>query len=86
MGSRKASRYGEAVAKQTGKRLAESGITVVRGLAIGIDTAVHFGALDSSGKTIAVLGCGIDQCYPAKNRKLTDLVLLARRESMCLTE
>ena len=83
VGSRKASKYGEIVAKQIGKRLAESGITVVSGLAMGIDTAAHFGALDSCGKTIAVLGCGIDRYYPAQNRRLMDRI---KAEGLVISE
>ncbi len=73
VGARKASGYGTWVADTIGKRLAESGVTVVSGMAAGIDTAAHTGALKiPNGKTVAVLGCGIDVCFPAANRKLRD--------------
>jgi len=70
VGSRKPSPYGSAVAERLGADLASRGAVVVSGMARGVDTCAHRGALDGGGKTIAVLGCGIDQCYPSENRKL----------------
>ena len=70
VGSRKCTQYGRTVAKAIGKRAAENGVTVVSGLARGIDTAGHLGALEAGGKTIAVLGGGTDHFYPPENRKL----------------
>lgn len=70
VGSRKTTEYGKWGAFTLGRRLSEHGVVVVSGLASGIDTCSHAGALKSRGNTIAVLGCGIDQCYPAANRKL----------------
>ena len=70
VGSRKCTLYGSTVARTLGKRLAENGVTVVSGMAAGIDTAAHQGALEGGGKTIAVLGNGLDICYPRKNQDL----------------
>lgn len=83
VGSRKASKYGESIAKKIGEKLCKSEITVVSGLAIGIDSAAHLGALDAGGKTIAVLGCGTDICYPAQNRRLMDRI---RKEGLVISE
>ena len=70
VGSRKATYYGKIVAEKLGKDLALTGLTIVSGMARGIDTAAHKGALSVSGRTIAVLGCGIDHIYPPENRRL----------------
>lgn len=70
VGSRRASSYGKLVAEELACDLSERGITVVSGLARGIDSAVHKGALEKEGGTIAVLGCGLDTVYPPENRKL----------------
>ena len=69
-GSRRASAAGLRGAELIGKRLAECGITVVSGLAEGVDAAAHRGALLGGGKTIAVLANGLDECYPAMNKEL----------------
>ena len=71
-GSRKASPEGLRASRILGKRLARCGITVVSGLAEGIDSEAHRGALLAGGNTIAVLANGLDQCYPPKNRRLQD--------------
>jgi DNA processing protein len=80
VGSRAASPYGLAVAERLARELAEQGITVVSGLAVGIDAAAHRGALDGRGRTIAVLGCGIDQVYPFRHRRLA--AEIARRGAL----
>lgn len=72
VGSRKFSDYGKWVAQNIGKKLSQNGVTVVSGMARGIDTFAHRGALMADGNTIAVLGCGIDKCFPAENYKIKD--------------
>jgi len=75
VGSRRGSSYGEQVAGDLGYGCARSGVTVVSGLAVGIDAAAHWGAIDAQGPTIAVLGCGVDFVYPKANRPLRDRIL-----------
>ncbi|PKP55145.1 DNA-protecting protein DprA, partial [Candidatus Atribacteria bacterium HGW-Atribacteria-1] len=70
VGSRKATYYGKMVAEKLGKDLALAGLTIISGMARGIDTAAHKGAISVNGRTIAVLGCGIDHIYPPENRRL----------------
>ncbi|NLY70311.1 MAG: DNA-protecting protein DprA [Clostridiales bacterium] len=70
VGARKATAYGKWAAYNIAKRAAEHGITIVSGLARGVDSYAHRGALDAGGNTIAVLGCGIDICYPKENQLL----------------
>jgi DNA processing protein len=70
VGSRNATSYGIVTTKRLSKHLAEKNVTIVSGMARGIDTAAHVGALLGKGKTIAVLGSGLDRIYPAENRKL----------------
>lgn len=72
VGSRKNSLYGKWAAENISGLLSENGVTVISGLAMGIDAIAHRSALDGDGGTIAVLGCGIDICYPAINRKLKE--------------
>lgn len=69
VGARRATSYGREVARELGRELAAAGMTVVSGLAFGIDACAHRGALDA-GRTIAVLGCGPDTPYPASHRSL----------------
>jgi len=75
VGSRRCTRYGAALARTMARSIADAGWTVVSGLARGIDTAGHLGALDGGGSTVAVLGCGIDVWYPASNRHLGEEIL-----------
>lgn len=70
VGSRAASSYGISTARRLAFKLAEKGYCIVSGMARGIDTAAHAGALDSTGKTIAVLGSGLKKIYPRENRGL----------------
>jgi DNA processing protein len=74
VGTRRASPYGREVAHTLSRDLATSGITVVSGLALGIDTVAHKSALASEGRTIAVLGSGVDQIYPPENRGLAQAI------------
>lgn len=77
VGSRRASPYGVAVAEWLGRELARCGVTVVSGLARGIDGAAHRGALEGGGRTIAVLGCGVDVLYPPEHAGLARRIMRA---------
>lgn len=75
IGSRRCSTYGENAAGMLARDLASNGVCVVSGLARGVDTAAHRGAIQAKGRTVAVLGTGIDNVYPKDNRKLVDQIL-----------
>jgi len=75
IGSRKCSTYGQNIATMLARDLAQRGVTIVSGLARGIDAAAHRGALEAAGRTVAVLGTGIDEVYPRDHRKLVDEIL-----------
>ena len=70
VGSRRATFTGVDIARSIAMDLGAAGIQVVSGMALGIDAAAHTGALDGGGSTVAVLGCGIDVCYPPRHAEL----------------
>lgn len=75
VGSRRCSTYGRNVAEKLSRELAERGVTVVSGLARGIDSAAHRGALEGRGLTVGVMGTGLDAVYPKENRKLATRIV-----------
>jgi DNA processing protein len=75
VGTRRATVYGRDMTHQLVSALVDAGITIVSGLALGIDAAAHKAALDAGGRTIAVLGCGIDMVYPPEHRNLASAIV-----------
>jgi len=75
VGTRRASAYGREVAHLSATEFAHNQVTVISGLALGVDAIAHRAAIEAGGRTIAVLGSGVDQLYPAQNRALAQLIL-----------
>ena len=75
VGSRKCSTYGQNSALMLARELAQRGVTIISGLARGIDAMAHRGALEAGGRTVAVMGTGIDEVYPRDHRKLAQQIL-----------
>ena len=74
VGARAATDYGQRVARALARDLAAAGIVVVSGLARGVDAAAHRATLDAGGRTVAVMGTGLDRVYPAEHRRLADAI------------
>lgn len=83
VGTRRPSHYGATMAERFARDAAQAGVIIVSGMARGIDTAAHRGALAVGGGTIAVFGCGVDELYPAENRKLKEQI---QSEGLVLSE
>ncbi len=75
VGSRKTTPYGRWMAEKISQDLSQHGITIISGMARGIDSVAHWGALSGGGRTIAVLGCGVDVIYPTENRGLSQKII-----------
>lgn len=75
VGTRNCTNYGKQIAKEMSYKLVQNNVVVISGLAKGIDTYAHIGAIKRKASTIAVLGCGIDIIYPSENKKLADKIL-----------
>ena len=75
VGARMRSAYGSQIARALARKAAEAGAQVISGMAAGIDADGHMGALDAGAETFAVLGCGVDVCYPKRNRFLYENIV-----------
>lgn len=75
VGARNCTEYGLINAYKLGKEISQRKVVIVSGMALGIDASAHKGALDANGMTIAVLGCGVDICYPASNRDIYNEII-----------
>ncbi len=75
VGSRKATSYGRAVTAKLARELAEHGVVIISGLALGIDSIAHQAALEVNGNTVAVMPCGLDRVYPASHASLARKIL-----------
>ena len=75
IGARDGTDYGKAVARKLAGELSEYGISIISGMAYGIDSAAHLGALDAKGRTYAVLVCGLNICYPSVNYRLYQKIM-----------
>ena len=78
VGTRRTTSYGREVTKILTEELVAAGFLIVSGLAIGIDTVSHKAAIEAGGKTIAVLGCGIDCCYPSANQSIYNSIIIGK--------
>lgn len=76
VGARKCTPYGAELARALAEKLSTEGIGIISGMAYGVDRAAHQGALMANGKTIAVLGCGVNRCYPSENQDIYEEILL----------
>lgn len=74
VGARVCSSYGQMTAQMFAKELAAGGVQIISGMAAGVDGHAHRGALESKGLTFAVLGCGVDRCYPRQNRDIYEAI------------
>ncbi len=74
VGTRKATPYGKEVTREFVRDLTHAGLTIASGLAAGIDTTAHYAALQNGGRTVAVLGSGVDIIYPSQNRKIAEQI------------
>jgi len=75
VGTRKITPYGKQVTEALTHELVAAGFVTVSGLAMGVDATAHMATIDAGGKTIAVLGCGVDTCYPRENQRVYDSIL-----------